>query len=79
MVLLITCVPVCVAALQVHPEHMRYIRRGSVRGSGLAVKQHCTEVLSAAAEEASGPAGAAAALQLAIDGGCVCSRYHAAR
>jgi len=33
-------------SLQVHPEHMRHVRRGPVRGPGLAVSEHCFSQLS---------------------------------
>jgi hypothetical protein len=42
----------CSSALQVHSEHMRNLRRGPLRGPGLAVKQHCSEVLSPAVQQA---------------------------
>jgi hypothetical protein len=31
--------------LQVHPEHLRHLRRGTLRGPGLAVCQHCKGLL----------------------------------
>jgi hypothetical protein len=61
---------VCVS--QVHPEHMRHIRRGPVRGPGLALTEHCQSEVKGGrshacaeagyrSERTSRPAGAASA------------------